>query len=316
MHHLIVDAVSWRIIAEDLKRLYEGKKLQPKGSSYRQWVEVISRYPEQHAAESRYWSEQLEGLPAYIAGELHKPSAGQVELSEQLTQQFLQEASGAYHTEINDLLLTALAYALSELNGQFVQGITLEGHGREPIDATIDHSHTVGWYTSMYPVRLALGTTIGESICTIKEALRSIPNKGIGFGAFAVSKETEYGFSDLPPISFNYLGRFGIEKEANWQIAPEGSGVSMSSLNQDRHVININGMVHEDKLVFGVVTRLGTDKTERLVASFQAHLKTVTEYCLAQLSEIGSGYTPSDFSTVKISQSLLDKLQFENENEE
>ena len=35
--------------------------------------------------------------------------------------------------------------------------IDLEGHGREEIFADVDLSRTVGWFTSLYPVRLDPG---------------------------------------------------------------------------------------------------------------------------------------------------------------
>ncbi|MBD2812796.1 hypothetical protein ID853_18445, partial [Xenorhabdus sp. Vera] len=66
----------------------------------------------------------------------------------------LHEANKGYHTEINDLLLSALAVALQETFDQSVNPIMLEGHGRESIDNTIDISETVGWFTTLYPVRL------------------------------------------------------------------------------------------------------------------------------------------------------------------
>lgn len=95
--------------------------------------------------------------------------------------------------------MTSLAYALKDLNNNDVQVITLEGHGREAIDAGIDHSRTVGWYTSMYPVRLELGADLRSSIRSVKEGLRSIPNKGIGFGAFATMAGSRFTHKDLPP---------------------------------------------------------------------------------------------------------------------
>ena len=145
LHHLIVDGVSWRILAEDIKNLYQGKALPPKGSSYRQWVEEVKAYPTQHPLEAIYWEEQLKGMPDYHLEEhANASSEAHFELDTQLTKSLLQEASGAYHTEINDLLLTALTYALQEINGLAVQGITLEGHGREDINSAIDHSRTVG----------------------------------------------------------------------------------------------------------------------------------------------------------------------------
>ncbi|MBD2812797.1 hypothetical protein ID853_18450, partial [Xenorhabdus sp. Vera] len=66
----------------------------------------------------------------------------------------LHEANRGYRTEINDLLLSALTVALQETFDQSVNHIMLEGHGRESIDHIIDVSETVGWFTTLYPVRL------------------------------------------------------------------------------------------------------------------------------------------------------------------
>jgi len=95
----------------------------------------------------------------------------------------LRKANQAYHTEINDLLLTALAYALQEWQGGSVHAICLEGHGRQPFDSEIDCSRTVGWFTNLYPIRLELKPSLRESLKFIKETLRSVPNKGVGYGA-------------------------------------------------------------------------------------------------------------------------------------
>ena len=105
-----------------------------------------------------------------------------LELSKEQTELLLKESNKAYNTEINDILLTALGYALRELTGSKVNYITLEGHGREEIDKQIDVTRTVGWFTTMYPVRLEVCPDIGKSIKDVKEYLRNIPNKGIGYG--------------------------------------------------------------------------------------------------------------------------------------
>ncbi|WP_299249958.1 condensation domain-containing protein, partial [uncultured Aquimarina sp.] len=137
-----------------------------------------------------------------------EPVSAALSLSKTKTSFLLQQASKTYHTEVNDLLLTALAYALKELTKDDLQGITLEGHGRENIEPSIDHSRTVGWFTAMFPVRLMVEETIEQTIRGIKENLRKIPNKGIGFGAFALQDDTNYGYQDLAAVSFNYLGQF------------------------------------------------------------------------------------------------------------
>jgi len=307
IHHLVVDSVSWRIIVEDLKKLYEGKALPPKGSSYRQWVEQVKSYPAQHPTEAAYWEAQLREISGYSSQD-QESAVRSFELDKMLTRSLLQEASKAYHTEVNDLLLTALAYALKELNHQNVQGITLEGHGREEIDPSIDHSRTVGWFTTMFPVKLELQNTIKESIRFIKEALRHIPNKGLGFGAFATSHETAYSFDNLAPISFNYLGQFDNHQDA-WQITSEESGDSVSADNKDHNLINIVGMVSDGYLKFSIATKSGEAAAETLSNSFKRHLTQITEHCLKQIRDEGSSYTPSDFKVVNISQSLLDNLE-------
>ena len=310
LHHMIVDGVSWRILAEDLKTLYAGKRLQEKGSSYRQWVECIKSYPLAHPTEASYWREQLSGIPFHEIPEDDDGnlSMASLELDSSQTQSLLQQAPKAYHTEVNDLLLTALAYALKDINQNSIQGITLEGHGREEIDASIDHSHTVGWYTSMFPVRLEVRSTLKESIQFIKEGLRSIPNKGVGFGAFATLEETEYTLQDLVPISFNYLGQFDTRQGGDWQVVSEGSGMSADAA-RDHQLISINGMVSEGKLRFSIVTRLGEEVSKQLSKGLRSHLLNVIKHCEEKLENEGASYTPSDFSMIRISQSLLDCLQ-------
>ena len=59
LHHLIVDAVSWRIIAEDLRNLYDGRDLGRKGSSYRQWINAVRDYEQVHRNEKEYWENIL-----------------------------------------------------------------------------------------------------------------------------------------------------------------------------------------------------------------------------------------------------------------
>ncbi|MCJ8271881.1 MAG: AMP-binding protein, partial [Psychrosphaera sp.] len=116
LHHLMVDGVSWRILTDDLKTLFDGKKLPLKGSSYGQWTEKISRYATEYASEETYWTEQLKALPDYQSVYAEQISCEViVEFDKEVTQSLLKEASMAYNTELNDLLLTSLAYTLNEV---------------------------------------------------------------------------------------------------------------------------------------------------------------------------------------------------------
>jgi len=314
LHHLIVDAVSWRILLEDLRDLYEGKQLGSKVSSYRQWVGAVKEYANSHSDEGGYWADVLDNYDYNIQfGKLEVNENIQnytsLELTEQQTQKLLKESNKAYNTQINDLLLTALGYAVSELTGSNVNHIILEGHGREEIDSNIDITRTVGWFTSMYPVRLKVREELGSSIKYVKEALRRIPNKGIGYGALF-----GYQLKALPRISFNYLGQFGHGQDgidSVWNITGESSGTQVSRLNYDPNVLNINGLVIDRKLKFSIASKLNNKVTEKLTSLFKDKLNEIINYTTSQTRIY---LTVSDIDNV-ISQDYLDKLQENREIE-
>ncbi|MBX9597695.1 MAG: amino acid adenylation domain-containing protein [Burkholderiales bacterium] len=209
----------------------------------------------------------------------------------------MQQANQAYHSEINDLLLTALAYSLEDWNSNHIQGITLEGHGREDINRELNINHTVGWFTSMYPVKLELSANLADSIKQIKENLRNIPHKGIGFGSFAQSSESGLSFQQLPKISFNYLGQFDSQ-DSYWQISDESSGISMDQANRDHNLININGMVIAGELRFSIVSYLDEASTNQLSQSFKSRLEQIIVHCKGLVDKKISYYTPSDFANI------------------
>ncbi|NQZ12780.1 MAG: AMP-binding protein, partial [Algicola sp.] len=151
-HHLIVDAVSWRIIAEDIKLLLSGEPLAAKTSSYRQWVDAVRHYARQNTHQRESWLNV-----AKPSLDLPKPGSlnhQQLKLSAAQTDILLRQANQGYHTEINDLLLSALAVALQQTFGHEVNAITVEGHGREAIDDSLDTARTLGWFTTTYPIEL------------------------------------------------------------------------------------------------------------------------------------------------------------------
>jgi len=306
LHHLIVDAVSWRILIEDFKSIYNDEDLSVKTTSYRQYSNLVTEYADNHSEQLSYWNNVLESIPSYpeISS---KPTRGEVHLSKAQTESLLQQSSKAYHTEINDLLLAALALALQDWNGSSAQGITLEGHGREHLIDGQDIGNTVGWFTTIYPVNLDIKNNIETTIKHVKENLRGVPDKGIGFGSFAMNKDNNIEFIQLPAISFNYLGQFD-NKEELWQIVSEDSGISVSNKNCDNNIININGMVIDGQLSFSVVTQLGQNITDKLSEALQQYLVQIQEHT-SELVEQGISYkTPRDYNA-NISINLLDKLQ-------
>ncbi|MBD2797151.1 amino acid adenylation domain-containing protein, partial [Xenorhabdus sp. 18] len=306
-HHLIIDVVSWRIIAEDMRRLLQGETLPAKTSSYRQWVAAVHRYAEQHQDEVPYWQGIMTGKETYpVMGEanLH-----QLNLSAERTNILLHEANLGYHTEINDLLLSALTLALQTTFSRSVNHIILEGHGRETIDNTLDVAETVGWFTTIYPVRLVMQDDIAETIIHTKERLRAIPNRGIGYGALY---QAGYLPDDLPAISFNYLGQLGGEagqtRHQDWALTDDSCGSVIASENSSHLLLDINGAVQAGKLQFSVLSRLPSAQTKIFITAFEQAFKTVIT-AGQQQAQSGGVKTPSDYEFKAVSIARLKRLQ-------
>ncbi|WP_338805220.1 amino acid adenylation domain-containing protein [Xenorhabdus griffiniae] len=302
-HHLIIDVVSWRIIAEDIRLLLQGTTLPAKTSSYRQWVAAVYRYAIQHQDEVPYWQGVMAGEKTYpLMGELN---THQLSLSTELTNTLLHEANLGYHTEINDLLLSALTLALQTTFSRAVNFITLEGHGREAIDSAVDISETVGWFTTTYPVRLVTQDNIAETIIHTKEMLRAVPNKGIGYGAL---RQVGYLSEDLPAISFNYLGQLGGENHQDWALTNEECGSMIASENISHLLLDINGAVQAGKLQFSVLSRLPSAQTHIFITAFEQALNSVITAGQKQ-AQLGSVKTPSDYEFKAVSIERLKRLQ-------
>ncbi len=316
LHHLIVDAVSWRILAEDIKTLYEGRELSPKTSSYRQWVKAVNTYADAHKEELSYWQEIVADQHEYTIS-ARAATVYNVGFNETLTKELIQSSSQAYYTEINDLLLTALAYALKTWDHQEVYHILLESHGREKIAEEINVDHTLGWFTTIYPVKLVLAETLESSIYNIKESLHTIPMKGLGYGVFRylIQDETLKN-KPLPSIVFNYLGQFPTTDAELWKLVGETAGESISSNNHEEVILNINGAVLNGCLQFSFTSKLEAALSQRIVRAFENTLSEIIRHCGSQLHIGLQRHTPSDFNYTKLTPALLSRLESNGNVEE
>jgi non-ribosomal peptide synthase protein (TIGR01720 family) len=292
-HHLIIDSVSWRILIEDLKDLYDGKKLAPKGTSYRQWINKIEEYASVHQREKNYWLKLLSDCDNRSLGRLvvdgNTKNYANICLSKDQTKYLLTNSNKTYNTQINDLLLTALGYTLPGLTGKQVNHILLEGHGREEISDSIDITRTIGWFTTLYPVRLEINSEYSDSIKKIKEILRQIPHKGIGYGSIIGYELEKHA---LPGVSFNYLGQFDnkdnstkleqVKQTDSWYIVNENSGIPNDIANPNYNFISINGWVIDGCLQFSIVSKFDNIVTNNLAASFQRNLEEIINHTMRQ----------------------------------
>ncbi|PQV48064.1 non-ribosomal peptide synthase protein (TIGR01720 family)/amino acid adenylation domain-containing protein [Paraburkholderia sp. BL21I4N1] len=316
-HHLVIDTVSWRIIRDDLKTLCEDGSLDQKGSSYRQWVEATARYAARHPAQLAWWQAQTDGQVDYWQrpGITARYETVAIELDVRQTGRLLKETAPAFHTGIDDLLLSALAIALHRWHGYTESWLTLESHGREEIDPRLDVRRTVGWFTCLYPVKLAVKDTLTATIRHVKECLRAIPDKGLGYGVFrygaaAAAHASALDTHSLPAISFNYLGQFSSsESSGEWQLATQDCGLQIDPDNDAGPLIDINGGVFEHRLQLSLKSRLPRDVAEKLAGDFTQALHGILDLCASLTSRQRSLFTPSDFPHATIELAELDRLQ-------
>ncbi|MCA1634099.1 MAG: condensation domain-containing protein, partial [Acidobacteria bacterium] len=197
IHHLAVDGVSWRILLEDMQTIFNQLKAgQPidiglKTTSLKAWAERLAGYASSVESERAYWldarRERVTGLPVDYPESLNSEASARtvsVSLTAEETQALLQEVPQAFHTQINEVLMTALVQSCAAWTGMRSMVVDMEGHGREAIFEDVDLSRTVGWFTTVFPVLLDIeeAATPLDALRLVKESLRAVPNRGLGYG--------------------------------------------------------------------------------------------------------------------------------------
>ena len=146
--------------------------------------------------------------------------------------------------------------------------LSLEGHGREDIIKDIDLSRTIGWFTSIFPVHLNVENPhdLAEAIKTVKETLRKIPHKGIGYGILShLTQDPFLSTSSHPTLSFNYLGQWDntLAREGLFTFSQESAGRSISHKNAQPYLLNVNGEVRQGILRLSGLTVVITIRNRR-----------------------------------------------------
>ncbi|MCQ8130951.1 condensation domain-containing protein, partial [Methylomonas rivi] len=328
VHHLVVDGVSWRIVLEDLQVLYrqianaEIPQLPAKTASFQAWAEALARRAGEISDQLDFWRQQLVAnheLPSeFGATDATAADAETVtlQLDSASTRRLLQDAPAAYRTRIDELLLTALARVLCRWSGNPALTIDLEGHGREAFEHAPDVSRSVGWFTSVYPVKLSPAADLAESIKTVKEQLRRIPDRGLGYGLLKYLADeavrAELQALPKPAVCFNYLGQFdaSFTDAGLFRPAGESRGDERDDAVPLDYALEINGQIYDGCLAMNWTynsKQLSTASMERLAAEFNQELTALIEHC----SQGALAVTPSDVPLAGLAQAQLDRLPIE-----
>ncbi|MEV5412193.1 non-ribosomal peptide synthase/polyketide synthase [Thermopolyspora sp. NPDC052614] len=351
IHHLVIDGVSWRVIADDLARAWEQTRrgeepvLDEVPTSFQTWAELFRDAAERGVFrdELDHWRDVLATDDPPLGRRPLDPATDTAATVRSLTftlppdvsAALLSSAPAAMHGGVNDVLLTGLAVALAEWRraphrlgdraGTAVP-LSLEGHGRDadPLagpDHAVDVSRTIGWFTAIHPVRLdpgqlpwtdvlAAGPALAHAAKTVKEQLRAVPRRGMGYGVLRYLDDTipADGWPDPPQILFNYLGRFPAGTDADWSPAsPLTEGVDPANPAMG---LEINALAQD-----------GPGATTTFSATLSWPGGTMTEADVSELADLWSaaltaltrcadlaGHTPSDFPLVTLSQQDVDRL--------
>ncbi|MGW4891959.1 amino acid adenylation domain-containing protein [Kitasatospora sp. NPDC004240] len=324
LHHLVVDGVTWRVLLADLELAHRQAArglpvaLPEKSTGFREWS---TRLSEAAAAgrfdgERPYWraveaaSAACPPLPGAHTAQDTLADARTVEarLDAELTRALLRDVPAAYRTQINDVLLTALAAALADWTGGGAVAVELEGHGRENLFDDVDLSRTAGWFTTLFPVVLPVpGGDWGTRLKAVKETLRAVPEAGIGYGVLRhLTGDSGLGGARCQ-VGFNYHGHFDVATGdgllRGWRPSPapdRGAGLVRPN------PLEITGMVRDGRLEFSweYSAALHDEATiTTLAARFTTALAEIVAHCAG-----AGGCTPSDFPLAGLDQAGVDRI--------
>jgi amino acid adenylation domain-containing protein/non-ribosomal peptide synthase protein (TIGR01720 family) len=337
-HHLIVDAVSWQIMIEDLLSVYDGiiqgkpSKLLPINTEFFQWQAYLERVSIKKSIEkqSQYWLSQLMSQSASIESSSNNSNNSNNNYGESVhqvstfdlttTANLTKAANKAYHTKTQELLITALVKTLLshwQLNEITIE---LEGHGREtnlfstekPEEA-LDLSRTIGWFTSRFPQKFTANGSLESCIVNQKEQLRNIPNNGVTYGLLRYlnnDETSQWGESNV--VSFNYLGRRNTTIHDDFSVN-EGLVMGTRARNNPRaHLLDINIMITNEKLHIDWCYAKSHSKfanIDQLIETFSVNLLDIITHCITPNS---GRATATDFPLANITDesfvALLEEL--------
>ncbi|MCF6434834.1 SDR family NAD(P)-dependent oxidoreductase [Pseudoalteromonas sp. MMG022] len=296
VHHLLIDGVSWRILVEDLMFYYQAPEEKAlKTASYNTWIHSWEEYLDSHDCheEVRWYLEQhqqgngndeLAFVDTRFENTRQEEQSIEFKLDKALSEKLVRQLPAKCNLSINEVLLTTLLLAYEQWADQSSMYLMMEGHGRENLPAnTPDVSRTVGWFTSLYPVRLS-GAASGELSDTFRQVKRhmaAIPNQGVSFNWLRYhTADNALRDMPVPHMSFNYLGTFDVADERDISFASESSGVQTSPRQQRLYEIDFLGAMLDKQINFSIIfnhTRIARDKIQALVELWQSKMALVGE---------------------------------------
>jgi non-ribosomal peptide synthase protein (TIGR01720 family) len=288
--------------------------LPRKTTSFRDWAERLGEHAAaaETAAELGFWRDQLAGEPVALpvdrpagANTVGDSTTVRIALGERATGVLLQRSA-------HDLLIAAAAGALARWSGGSEVALAVEGHGREAIFPDVDLSRTVGWFTTIFPVRLRLpdGDDVAALVAAVAGQLERIPRRGIGFGLLRYlapdpAQRGELAAGAWPAVSFNYLGRLD-RAGAPADPLHDVTGAERSGRGRRPYLIDLNAGVSGGRLWCDVhysAAQFDRSTIERLADHLDDLIGAVATVAATPPIETPAGVSDRDVAA------LLDRLR-------
>ncbi len=321
-HHLIMDGVSWRIILEDLNLFLSGIIQHQiheasKSSSYKLWITELLKYAQSASlhADKKYWANVVSEIHYVKISEQKKyntltPSSLVLEqqiIEADVTGRILTKVNEGMKTESKELVVAAIVLTLVEMSQEKYVSLLLEGHGREQFDETFDISHTVGWFTSIYPASFSIESDVlEEQVVSVSKQLRTIPLNGIGYGMQYYLQNLS-GVDENKLIRLNYLGEMdnGLENTffsiSNMNYSPD-----VCPSNDLNCLMDINIYIEKRRFVVNLTYNRELFSKETIDQFFRVFNCKLTE--ISQIGVTASSEDIVDLTEHKLNQEDMDIL--------
>jgi len=328
-HHLYVDAVSWNILLDELDQCLksETETLLPTALDFGEWARGLELLAQQPAVENDFsqWTDILRNASPHIpvdadsVSETVDESGLEIHIStwnEQETHSLARATPSRNAPRPDELILAALSEVFAEADVAELL-VNLESHGRDVPMHDLDASRTVGWFTSIYPIRLQHDASLDararlKKIC---QSVRALPSKGFSFSLLRHSSHKENIRRELaslpqPRICLNYLGQLDASAHEARLFAPanESAGQDHATGSRRQHWIDIIAFISngELKIQWLYSPKLHRRETiEQWAYRLTKALKEIVHLCTG---DDKPGYVPADFSTARLDQSALDAI--------
>ncbi|MFG2994504.1 amino acid adenylation domain-containing protein [Streptomyces sp. NPDC048257] len=220
-HWLVMDYYSSRVFYEDLRTAYfalergDTPVLPPKTASLPRAAEQLHAHAtsEEVTAELPYWSGLAELTPAPLPVDHRLGPNAQASAVRHFTEVTGATADAVLTgiprrdgTEVREVLLTALARAVTDWTGQPELVVEVEGHGRRRAFDGLDVSRTVARFSTLSPLVLRPG-----ELASVRAQIRETPHQGVGYGLLRYlhpdpAVRARMAGVPVPEIGFNYWG--------------------------------------------------------------------------------------------------------------